>query len=193
VILRASAEEHPDLFWGLRGGGGNFGVVTEFEFRLRPVGPLVLVARLWYSRSVAGELARFYRDVMIGAPDEIGGALRLVTAPSAEFVPREHRGRPACVLLVISFGDSDDGGETARALLEWGLGAQLDARFAPVVGRGRADKLHRARRGLGPRSGVLRRGEVRAAGGAEGRLRPRQRVRAQPEHPAERPKIRCAS
>jgi FAD/FMN-containing dehydrogenase len=120
VILRASAEQHPDLFWGLRGGGGNFGVVTEFEFRLRPVGPHVLVARLWYSRSVAGELARFYRDVMIGAPDEIGGALRLVTAPSAEFVPREHRGRPACVLLVISFGDSDDGGETARALLEWG-------------------------------------------------------------------------
>ncbi|MBV8945694.1 MAG: FAD-binding oxidoreductase [Solirubrobacterales bacterium] len=120
AILRASAEEHPELFWGLRGGGGNFGVVTKFEFRLHRIGPLMLAGRIWYPRAVAGALARFYRDVMEEAPDDIGGALRFVTAPSAEFVPREHRGRPACLLLMIFFGDPGGGGKKARALLSWG-------------------------------------------------------------------------
>jgi FAD/FMN-containing dehydrogenase len=120
AILRASAEEHRELFWGLRGGGGNFGAVTEFEFGLRPVGPLVPAARIWYPRSLAGELACFYRDLMEEAPDAIGGALRFVAAPSAEFVPREYRGRPACLLLVIVFGDPGEGGKRARALLRWG-------------------------------------------------------------------------
>jgi FAD/FMN-containing dehydrogenase len=120
TVLLVSGAENPDLFWGLRGGGGNFGVVSEFEFRLAPLGPLVLAAGIWYQSSVAGELARFYRDFMAEAPDEVGGGLRLLTAPSAEFVPHEHQGRPACQLCVIYFGDPDDGLEVARPLLDWG-------------------------------------------------------------------------
>jgi FAD/FMN-containing dehydrogenase len=119
-VVCASAEENAELFWGLRGGGGNFGVVTEFEFRLRPVGPLVLAASIWYPRAVAGELARFYRNVMEDAPDHVGGALALVTGPSAAFVPREHRTKPACQLRLMYFGDRADWPKALRPLLEWG-------------------------------------------------------------------------
>jgi FAD/FMN-containing dehydrogenase len=120
TVVRASAGENAGLFWGLRGGGGNFGVVTEFEFGLQPVGPLVLAARIWYPRSVAGQLARWYRDVMQDAPEQLGGGLAFVTAPRADFVPVEHRGKPACVLRVIWAGDPGDGATAARPLLEWG-------------------------------------------------------------------------
>ena len=72
-VVRASADENPDLFWGLRGGGGNFGVVTEFEFRLHPVGPIVMGGMLVFPRERAREVLRVYRDFMEQAPDEVGG------------------------------------------------------------------------------------------------------------------------
>ena len=75
-MLRASADENADLFWGLRGGGGNFGVVTEFEFRLHPVGPIVYAGMILHPRSAAGALLRFYRDFMAEACDEVGGGSR---------------------------------------------------------------------------------------------------------------------
>src|SRR3954447_25748178 len=69
-VVQASAEEHPDLFWALRGGGGNFGVVTSFTYRLHEVGPSVLAGLLIYPRAQAHEVLRRYRDLVADAPDE---------------------------------------------------------------------------------------------------------------------------
>jgi FAD/FMN-containing dehydrogenase len=119
-VLKAGADENADLFWGLRGGGGNFGVVTEFEFRLHPVGPIVFAGMILYPRAVAAELARSYRDFMEHAPDEVGGGLALITVPPEEFVPEQARGQPACGLIVIYVGDPHHGEQAFRPLLQWG-------------------------------------------------------------------------
>ena len=119
-VVRASEDENADLFWGLRGGGGNFGIVTEFEFRLYPVGPIVYAGMILHPRSQAKELARFYRDFMDQAPDEVGGGLALVTAPPEEFIPEEARGKPAVGVIVVYAGDVEAGEEAFRPLTEWG-------------------------------------------------------------------------
>jgi FAD/FMN-containing dehydrogenase len=119
-VVRASADENADLFWGLRGGGGNFGVVTEFEFRLHAVGPIVFGGMIMHPRSAAKELARFYRDFMEQAPDEVGGGLALLTAPPEDFVPEQARGKPATGLILVYLGDPEQGEEALRPLLEWG-------------------------------------------------------------------------
>jgi FAD/FMN-containing dehydrogenase len=104
-VVRASAHEHPDLFWALRGGGGNFGVVTEFELALHPVGPDVLGGVLIFEWSRAGEVLAAYRDIMLAAPDELGGCAALQLAPPAPFVPRRLVGQPVLSLVVAAFGD----------------------------------------------------------------------------------------
>ncbi len=86
-LVKASREENEDLFWGLRGGGGNFGVVSSFEYRLHPVGPIVLGGLLMYPAERAGEVLRFYRDFIAGAPDELGGACVFITAPPSRSCP----------------------------------------------------------------------------------------------------------
>jgi FAD binding domain/Berberine and berberine like len=80
-VLRASDEEHPDLFWAMRGGGGNFGVVTSFEYRLVPVGPMVAGGLIAYAFDSAREMLRFYRDFTASVPDEQTVAATLVHAP----------------------------------------------------------------------------------------------------------------
>ena len=82
-LLRASATEHPDLFWGLRGGGGNFGVATAFEFQLHPVGTL-LSGKVVYPLSRAREVLRFYREYTGSAPDELTAYASLLTTPGGE-------------------------------------------------------------------------------------------------------------
>jgi FAD/FMN-containing dehydrogenase len=119
-IIRASAAENPDLLWGLKGGGGNFGVVTEFEFRLHPVGPIVFAGMILHPRAAAKELLRVYRDYMEEAPDEVGGGFALLTAPPEPFVPEPARGAPASGLIVVYVGDPGHGEEVLRPLLEWG-------------------------------------------------------------------------
>jgi len=119
-VLRASQDDHAELLWGLKGGGGNFGIVTQFEFRLHPVGPVLFAGMVLHPRAVAPQLARFYRQFMESAPDEVGGAFALVTAPPAEFVPEHARGEPACAVIVVYVGDADEGGRAFRPLLEWG-------------------------------------------------------------------------
>src|SRR5947209_516157 len=69
--VRASADENPELLWGLRGGGGNFGIVTSFEFQLYEVGPVIYGGAIFYSGEDAGEILRFYRDWCDGLPDEL--------------------------------------------------------------------------------------------------------------------------
>ncbi|MEK1851902.1 MAG: FAD-binding oxidoreductase [Phyllobacterium sp.] len=83
-LLRASASDHSDLFWGLRGGGGNFGIVTAFEYTLHPVGPALLVGSVLYPYDQAREAIRFYDDFARNAPDELSVDAALVTMPSGE-------------------------------------------------------------------------------------------------------------
>ncbi len=119
-VLRTSADENADLFWGLKGGGGNFGVVTEFEFRLHPVGPIVYAGMILHPRAAAGALLRFYRDFMAEASDEVGGGFSLLTAPPEPFVPEEGRGQPAAGLIVLYAGDPQEGERVLAPLVEWG-------------------------------------------------------------------------
>jgi len=118
--VTASARENPDLFWALRGGGGNFGVVTEFTFRLHPVGPLILGGMLLHPAHVAGDLVRFWRDFMLAAPDEVGSGVAFITAPPLDFVPEPVRGQPVVGVVVCWTGDPAAGQEALRPLLEWG-------------------------------------------------------------------------
>jgi FAD/FMN-containing dehydrogenase len=116
----ASEEENADLFWGLRGGGGNFGVVTAFHFRLHPVGPIVLGGILIYPAPMAGALIRFWRDFMLTAPDEVGSGLAFITAPPEDFVPEPVRGHPVVGAIVCYAGDVKEGEEVLRPLREFG-------------------------------------------------------------------------
>ena len=104
--------------WGLRGGGGNFGVVTEFEFRVHPVGPIMTAGMLLYPRERAREVLRFYRDFMAEAPDEVGGGPALITAPPEPFVPADLQGRPAMGIVFCFIGPAEDGQEAVRPLRE---------------------------------------------------------------------------
>jgi FAD/FMN-containing dehydrogenase len=119
-LVTASADENPDLLWGLRGGGGNFGIVTELTFRLHPVGPTILAGQLGFPREGTEELARAYRDYMESAPDEVGGGLALITAPPLEFIPEPVRGQPITGVIFCYIGPVEDG---QRALAD--LKAQL--------------------------------------------------------------------
>jgi FAD/FMN-containing dehydrogenase len=116
----ASEDENPDLFWGLRGGGGNFGVVTAFHLRLHPVGPIVLGGQLMYPAPMADELLRFYRDFILAAPDEVCGGVAFITAPPEEFVPEPVRGQPVVGVVVVYAGDPAEGEEAFRPLREFG-------------------------------------------------------------------------
>lgn len=123
-IVRASETENADLFWGLRGGGGNFGIVTGFRFQLHPVGPAMLGGLLIFPAARAGAVMRFYRDFMMKAPDEVGGAAAFITAPPAPFVPEAARGKPVLGIVVLYVGDVAEG-ERAFAPLR-ALGPAVD-------------------------------------------------------------------
>jgi FAD/FMN-containing dehydrogenase len=119
-VLRAGVADDPELLWGLKGGGGNFGVVTEFEFRLHPLGPIVHAGLVLHPRAVAPQLLRFYRDFLEAAPDEVCGAVGLLTAPPEPFIPEPARGEPAVAVLMLYAGDPAEGREVLRPLVEWG-------------------------------------------------------------------------
>jgi FAD/FMN-containing dehydrogenase len=108
--LRASATEHTELFWGLRGGGGNFGVVTSFDYRLHPLGTM-LAGMVIYPIGKAKAFLRLYREVTSTAPDELGSLVALGTLPD---------GTQAAVLLVGYSGPIADGEKLLRPLREFG-------------------------------------------------------------------------
>ncbi len=108
-LVRASAGEHPDLLWALRGGGGDFGVVTSFEFRAHRVGPTVLAGMLVYPWEQARDALRATRDLMAGAPDALTVFVALIVAPPAEPFPEHLRGRPAVAVAVAWSGDIAEG------------------------------------------------------------------------------------
>ncbi len=118
--LRASDEEHPDLFWGLRGGGGNFGVVTSFEYRLHNVGPTVLAGVMLHHAAKAREVLRFYRDFIESAPNELTTIVVLRMAPPAPFFPPSVHGQPVVVIGACYAGSVDEGERVIAPLRRFG-------------------------------------------------------------------------
>jgi FAD/FMN-containing dehydrogenase len=119
-FLRASAAEHADLFWGLRGGGGNFGVVTSFEYHLHPVGPVVLAGVILHPAAKAREVLGFYRDYVASAPDELTTIVVLRLAPPAPFLPPWVHGQPVVVVGACYAGPVDEGERAVAGLRRFG-------------------------------------------------------------------------
>lgn len=108
-LVKASDSENPDLFWALRGGGGNFGVVTSFEFQLHPVGPEVLSGLIVHPIDGAKELLQAYGPIATSAPDELTVWVVLRKAPPLPFLPEEWHGREVLVFALCYCGDMDEG------------------------------------------------------------------------------------
>ena len=115
-LVRASATENPELFWGLRGGGGNFGIVTSFELALHPVGPEIYAGPLFLPGDAAGDLLRFYRDWAPSAPDAITTAISLAAAPPLPVIPEEWHGKKVAILIAVCAGPVEDGEALVRDL-----------------------------------------------------------------------------
>jgi FAD/FMN-containing dehydrogenase len=115
-IVRASADEDPDLFWALRGGGGNFGVVSSFKFTLHPVGPTVMAGPVFWAADDTAEVLRFYRDFAAAAPDELGTVVRLGTIPPLPVIPEDLHWRPAIAVGCCYAGAVGDGERAVQDL-----------------------------------------------------------------------------
>jgi hypothetical protein len=125
----ASAKENAQLFWGLRGGGGNFGIVTSFEFRLHPLGPQVLAGMLAWPIDEARRILRFFDQFAAEAPDEVGlmGTVRRV--PPLPNLPAALHGRPVVAAILTYAGPVEDGHKVLRPFRE--LGTPLIDTLAP--------------------------------------------------------------
>ena len=106
-LVHASEQENAELLWGLRGGGGNFGIVTSFEFQLHPVGPTVLAGPVFFDGDRAEEIARWYRDWTRDLPDEVTTLLNFTTAPPAPFLPESIHGKRVVAVVAACAGDPD--------------------------------------------------------------------------------------
>ena len=125
-VVRAGADEHPDLFWGLRGGGGNFGVVTEFEFALYPVGPIVATTVAIWPIDEAAAVLRDFRDLAPTLPDEVSPVAVLSPVPDDEAFPATIRGGDALFILAMAAAPLDEGAELVRPIAALGPGAAVD-------------------------------------------------------------------
>ena len=119
-IVRASTRDHPDLFWALRGGGGNFGVVTSFRFALHPVGPAVVAGPVFWAAEDTTDVMRFYREFVADAPDELGTVIRLGTIPPFSVIDSELHFRPAIAIGCCYAGRQEDGERAVRSLRRFG-------------------------------------------------------------------------
>lgn len=119
-LVRASAKENADLFWGLRGGGGNFGIVTSFEYRLHPVGQTVLAGVILHPAARAGEVLDFYSRFIATAPDELMTIVVLRMAPPAPFLPPEIHGQPVVIIAVCYAGAVEEGERAIAPLRRFG-------------------------------------------------------------------------
>ena len=118
--LTTSETENPDLFWGIRGGGGNFGVVTSFEYRLYPVGPEVMFCFVLYPGDRAKEVLRFCEEYVAQAPDEVSPLGVLGRVPHAEIFPKEWHGKPYAAILAMYSGSVEEGERVLKPLRELG-------------------------------------------------------------------------
>ncbi|HUS20690.1 MAG TPA: FAD-binding oxidoreductase, partial [Aeromicrobium sp.] len=119
-FLKASETENPDLFWGVRGGGGNFGIVTEFEFRLNPVGPVVLAGPVLWAMEDSPEVLRFYRDWITDVPDELTTIVTFRRVLPSPAVPAELHGKHAVIVGCCYAGSVEEGEEVVRPLKGFG-------------------------------------------------------------------------
>lgn len=119
-VVRASADENADLFWAMRGGGGNFAIATSFEFQLHPFGPTVLAGAVMHPHARAGEMLRFWRDFMTDAPEEVASIATLIRAPALPMFPPELQGQVIAIMQVCYLGALDRAEEVLRPLREWG-------------------------------------------------------------------------
>src|SRR5215510_6961276 len=115
-LLVASAEENGDLFWGIQGAGPNFGVVTEFEFRLNRVGPTVLAGPVIWPMEQSAEVLRFYRDWITDVPDELTTIVVHRMAPPLAAIPAELHGRPVVMVICCYAGPIEEGERVVRPL-----------------------------------------------------------------------------
>jgi FAD/FMN-containing dehydrogenase len=118
--VTASESQNADLFWGVRGGGGNFGVVTSFEFRLHPVGPEVFSGLIIHPLDSARDTLRYYRDYIAGTPEEMVCWLVLRQAPPLPFLSPEWHGKEILALAVCYSGKMEDGERIAKPLRDYG-------------------------------------------------------------------------
>ncbi len=118
-FLTASTSENADLFWGLRGAGGNFGIVTSFEFRLFPLGP-VLGGMVIYPAARAKQVLHFYREYVSTAPDELFTFAAFTTAPTAPYVPVHLHGKPVLSLFICYSGPLEEGDHIVQPLRTFG-------------------------------------------------------------------------
>jgi len=123
-VVIASEQENQDLFWGIRGGGGNFGIVTEFKYRLHPLGPIVMAGLALWPIERAGDVMRAWRDYVDGAPDELSTGCAIITAPPEPFVPDHLKGQVAFGIVGMYVGDPEAGAKAMQPLKN--LGPEVD-------------------------------------------------------------------
>lgn len=119
-FVRASDDENSDLFWGVRGGGGNFGIVTEFEFRTVPLGPQVYAGPVFWAMEETPKVLAFYRDWIAGCPDEVMTIIVQRRAPALPVIPKEVHGRHVIGVAACYAGPVEDGERVMRPLKEFG-------------------------------------------------------------------------
>jgi FAD/FMN-containing dehydrogenase len=117
-LVHASETENADLLWGLRGGAGNFGIVTQFELAVHPVGPLVYAGLIFFAAEHDAELLRLFREWAPDVPDDITAALNLTTAPPLPVVPEEWHGKKVIALIAVSAGPLDEAEAQFRSFRE---------------------------------------------------------------------------
>jgi FAD/FMN-containing dehydrogenase len=117
-LVVASKGENEDLFWALRGGGGNFGVVTSFKYQAYPVGPTVFLCCPFFALEDSARVMRAFRDFVQSAPEEFGAALLFWFVPENPYFPQEHHGKPVVIPLLVYTGDPAEGEKLARPIRE---------------------------------------------------------------------------
>ena len=132
-LRHVTQQSDPELFWGLRGGGGNFGIATRFEYQLHPVGPMVLGGPIFWPLDDAAQVMATVREVAPNAPDELGVSVAIVPAPPAPFVPPELFGRPSMALILVWAGDPADGVKAMEPLRRIGSPIADVVRPTPYV------------------------------------------------------------
>jgi FAD/FMN-containing dehydrogenase len=115
-LVHASETVNADLLWGLRGGGGNFGIVTQFELALHPLGPMVYAGPIFFAADADRDLLRAFREWAADAPDEITGVVNLTTAPPLPVIPEEWHGKKVAAFVATSTGPVEEGEALVRAL-----------------------------------------------------------------------------
>jgi FAD/FMN-containing dehydrogenase len=119
-FVKASDTQNSDLFWGVRGAGGNFGIVTEFEFRLNPVGPIVLAGPIFWPMEESANVLRFYREWITEVPDELTTIVVHRRMPPLPVIPAEFHGLPVVSVICCYAGSPEEGDKVVRPMKEFG-------------------------------------------------------------------------